>query len=89
MSITKYVFLVCCFTAKYIEKQHVLTEALLEYRGSQSDIDTDEISIKIDQISKMLQKKGAPSIYKESNVQLSDNFMASIRKTAKPSVSID
>jgi hypothetical protein len=89
LSITKKLFLIFWFTAKDIEKQHVLTEALLAYRGSQSYIDTDELSIKIDQISKMLQQNSAPSIYKESNVQLSDNFIASIRKTAKPSVSIE
>ena len=69
--------------------RHVLTEALLAYYGSHKDMDIHELSAKLDQMYKMLQQNGAKSISLEKDVGLSDRFMESIKKTAKPGVRIE
>jgi hypothetical protein len=68
--------------------RHVLTDALLGYQGYHKDMDIHELHMKLDQINQMLQQNGAPPLLKEVDVKLSDSFMASIRKTAKPGVSL-
>ena len=68
--------------------RHVLTEALLTYYGSQSDKDIQDLSMKLDQISQMLQQNGVPPPLNERKVELSDRFMASIKKAAKPGVGL-
>jgi len=47
--------------------RHVLAEALLAYHGPQRNVEIDEITIKLDQISNMLQQNGTPSKHKGSN----------------------
>ena len=66
--------------------RHVLTEALLAYRGSKVDVDINELTHKLDQISNMLQQNSTPSNHEDSNNMLSDSFMASIRNAAKPGI---
>jgi hypothetical protein len=68
--------------------RHVLTEALLAYRGSKVDVDIDELTHKLNQISNMLQQNGAPSNHEDSNNLLSDSFMVSIKNAVKPGVSL-
>jgi len=68
--------------------RHVLTEALLAYQGSQKDTSISEMSVKLDQISNMLQQNGAQSIFLEKDVGLSDQFLVSIRTAAKQGVRI-
>jgi hypothetical protein len=68
--------------------RHVLTEALLAYRGYKEGVDIDELSHKLDQISNILQKNGTPFKHEDSNDMLSNSFLASIRKAAKPGVTI-
>ena len=68
--------------------RHVLTEALLAYHGSQGDIGMHELSMQLDQLKTMLQQNGAPPPLNERKSELSDRFMASIKKAAKPGVSL-
>jgi hypothetical protein len=68
--------------------RHVLTETLLAYHGPQRNVDIDEISIKLDQISNILQQNGTPSKHEVRNNMLSDSFMESIRNAVKPGVSL-
>jgi hypothetical protein len=66
--------------------RHVLTEALLVYQGSKKDMDIQELSVKLDEIRKLLQQNSTPTNLNESEVALSDRFLTSIRKGAKPGI---
>ena len=68
--------------------RYVLTEALLVYDDSKKEMDIHGLSLKLDQISKMLQQNGAPTLLRENTVKLSDSFTASIRNAAKPGVNL-
>jgi hypothetical protein len=69
--------------------RHVLTEALLSYQGSHRELNIHELSVKLDQISKLIQQNGNPPVASENNRGLSDQFLASIRTAAKQGVRIN
>jgi hypothetical protein len=68
--------------------RHVLTEALLAYQDSHRDMDIHELSSKLDQIRTMLLQNGVSPPLDEEQIELSDRFMASIKKAAKSGVSL-
>jgi hypothetical protein len=68
--------------------RHVLTEALLAFDGSNKDMDIHGLSVKLDQISKMLQRNGSVAFKMDDKAELSDSFIGSIKKAAKPGVSL-
>jgi hypothetical protein len=63
--------------------RHVLTEALLVYQGSKKDMDIQELSVKLDEIRKLLQQNGTLGPHNEKKIELSEHFMISIKKAAK------
>ena len=68
--------------------RHVLTEALLAYQSSHKDMDVHELSVKLDRISFILQQNGVPNPPIEKKVQLSRDFITSIKKAVKQGVNL-